>query len=192
MANSLFPAFFRLFYESAQAAHIATIPTLEWTPGGAGAAGSFASWGGTPRDAADMIADYVDLLRPFCVASTEYTGAIIYTMDTPTAPARPRASSSFTGKTGTSLLVAQPASMGQYVFRTDTFGLLKIVFLDQPVTTNFLPIKTVAGGSELAALRDFLIDDNNSIAGRDGGQPMGFIHATFKLNDELRKQYGYA
>lgn len=192
MANSLFPAFFRLTYKTAQSTHIATIPTREWTPGGGGGAGSFSTWAGPQIDADVMIGGYVDLLLPFCVASTSFINSTVYTMDSPTDPPRPRAFLVFTGKVGTSVNPAQPASMGQYVFRTVTFGLLKIVFLDQPVTVNFLPISVVTTGEPLEDLSDYLVADANAFAGRDGGQPLGFVHATFKLNDELRKQYGYA
>ncbi len=192
MANSLFPAFFRLFYQTAQAAHVATVPTREWSPGGGGGGGSFDSWAAGPVDAATMIEGYVDLLLPFCVNTTTYKECIIYTMDSPTAPPRPRGFITFTGKTGSSGGAAIPASMGQYVLRTDTFGLFKVVFLDQPVSSNFLPINTVTPASELDDLIQYLADDGNAFAGRDGGQVLGFVHATFKLNDELRKQYGYA
>lgn len=187
--HSLFPAFFRLFYTSVYAPHIMTIPTKAWDSGGGGGAGSFTSWAGPPIDAATMIEGFVDLLLPFHVASTNFGQAIVYTMDDEDAPPRPRAFIAFTGKVGTSVLPVNAAAQSMYTFRTTTFGLLKIIFLDAPVTSGFLPISIVTPGSELADLNDYLMLDANAFAGRDNGQPNGFVHATFKLNDELRKSY---
>lgn len=187
--NSQFPAFFRLFSVSAFSPHISSMCTTEWDSGGGGGAGSFASWGGGPVDAADMIEAYVDALLPFYNADTEFTQAIVYTMASETDPPRPRAFLTFTGKVGTNVGSVNPASQGMYTFRTVDFGLLKIVMLDAPVTVAFAPINSVVPASPLEALTNLLTDDANAFSGRDNAQPLGFVHATFKLNDELRKSY---
>lgn len=189
MIHSLFPAFFRLFYVSQYAPHIMTMPTKVWDSGGGGGAGSFTSWGGPPVDASVMIEAYVDTLLPFFTADVEFTQAIVYTMDDEVAPPRPRAFIAFTGKIGTSILPVNPAAQSMYTFRTVDFGLLKVVLLDAPVTSGFLPINVVTPGSELAALSNLLANDSYAFSGRDNAQPSGFVHATFKLNDELRKSY---
>lgn len=189
--NSLFPAFFRLFSVSEFGAHISTHPCRTWSPSG-GSIGSFKAWDDSDREAGDMMTDFVDLLLPFFTAETEYTQAIIYTMDDEDAEPLPRGFASFSGKTGTSVAAAVPASQSQYTFRTDNFGLAKLLFFDAPVTTDFLPITSLAASADLLALFNYLKADTNAFCGRDNGQFAQFVRGTFKLNDELRKQYRLA
>lgn len=186
--HSLFPAFFRLFSQSEFGPHISTIPTLSWNTSAA-PAGRFIAWDGSDRDAADMITDFVDLILPFFTPDTEYQSATIYTMADIDALPQPRAFVNFTGKVGSSADPAVPASMSTYSFRTTNFGLMKLVFLDAPVTTNFLPFTSLASSVPLTNLFNFMSDEANAISARDNGRPAQFIRATFKINDELRKSY---
>lgn len=187
-ANSLYPAFFRLFSQSAFAPHVSTHPTLAYTPV-SGEDGTFENWESDNIDAGEMIEDFVDLLLPFYDATTEFLTAIIFTQGSAEAEPQPRRTISFTGKTGTSIAAVVPASMSQYTFRTDNFGLAKIVMLDAPVTTNFLPITSLSASVALGDLFDFLTDTTKAMAGRDNGRIDAFIRGTFKINDELRHQY---
>jgi hypothetical protein len=186
--NSLFPAFFRLFSTSEFAPHVSTHPTREWDNSG-GDAGSFLAWDNSDVDAIDMITDFVDALLPFYTAETSFNQAIIYNMADENAPPLPRGFVSFTGKVGSSVVAAIPASQSMYTFRSSNFGLLKVVMLDAPVTTDFQPFTDIASSAALEDLFDIMKLDTNAFAARDNGQPAQFIRATFKLNDELRHQY---
>ncbi len=189
MVNSLAPAFFRLFETTAQSIHVRTVPTLAWNPGGS--FGTFLTWNAGTIDGDDAINDYIAKLLPFMISTTSINSAIIYTQADAESPARPRAAFDIVGATGTSSDPAQPASQGLYIFRTDAFGLSKVTFLDQPVTTNFLPITSMPGSGALPDLFVLLKDGDHPYAGRDNGRINTFVKATFKLNDKLRDEYRY-
>lgn len=186
--NSLYPAFFRLFSKSEFGYHVSTHPMNEYTPV-AGAFGTFKNWIDGNVAANTEISGFVDLLLPFFTGDTEYLYAIVYDMEDENATPRPRVTVPFTGKTGTSVTAAVPASQSTYTFRTTNFGLAKLVLLDAPVTTDFQPITSLASAPDMQDVLDYISDDEHCFRGRDQGRITTFVRATFKLNDELRKQY---
>jgi hypothetical protein len=183
--NSLFPAFFQLRVVSEFGTHFHNIPTREYDVN----ANEFLNWNDVPVSATDMIEDYVDLLLPFHVASTEVVVAIIYTLENETAPPEPRTFITLTGKVGTNTASVVPASEGIYTFRSTNFGLHKIVFLDAPVTSDFLPFDFLSSSAALANLFNLISDEDNAFAARDGGRPAQFVRASFGLNKALQKKY---
>ena len=170
------------------APHISTHPCRAWSPAG-GDQGSFSAWDSSDVDAIDMINGFVDVLQPFYTGDTSFDQAIIYTMADELADPQPRGFIAFTGQVGTSADPVNPAAMSTYTFRTDNFGLLKIIMLDAPVTAEFQPFTDIASSADLGALFDYIKADTKAFAGRDNGQPAQFVKATFKLSDELRHAY---
>lgn len=183
--HSLFPAYFQLRVLSAFGTHFHSIPTREYNV----ATGEFLNWNDVGIDATDMIEDFVDLILPFHVSTTTVLGATIFTLADEDDPPQPRAFVSFTGKDGTSVAAATPASEGVYTFRTTNFGLLKYVFLDAPVTDDFLPFEDISDSAALVNLFGLVSDATNAFAGRDNGRPNQFIRANFGLNKALQKKY---
>lgn len=189
MANSLYPAFVRLFWHSAQAPHVKTIPTLGWTEaGGTNGKGVFTTWNSSVVDAQDMIEELVGSLADFNTASSVYDSFIIYTMSAPDAIPQPRAQG-LLGVAGTSVGDAQPASQGTYTWRTTNFGIFKLEFLDAPVNDNFAKITVEGTSGQPHEVSLILRDSDNGWAGRDGGQVTAFLQASFTLNEKLRKSY---
>jgi len=191
VANSLFPAFIRIFEHSANASHVRTVPTLLWTPPTPGNDfGTFDTWNAGSIQAEDQVTDLVTQLKEFVPSTYHFDSAIIYTMADETADPLPRISIDLgvagTGDPGV------PACQGTYTWRTSEFGLLKVVILDGTPTTDFLPF-TVEGapGGQPRDLGDLLRDDDHGFAGRDGGQVTSFLRATFTLNESLRREYHF-
>lgn len=190
MANSLSPAFVRLFYHSEFASHTMTLPTTAWNDViSVGGHGQFDAWSGGGRDADDMIKDLVDKLKAFFDASVIFDNYIIYTKADAEAPELP--------VTGNSLAVVgtNPAPgwfkavQATWSFRTTAFGDSKLTLLDAASGDDFDKITNITGITAAEALRDEWQFDGNGWSGRDNNRPTTFVQIAYTLNEKLRREY---
>jgi len=169
------------------------LPLNTWSPvSGGHPAGTNLAWDASQKDTADLIGDFVNLLLPFFDADYTFDGYTIYTYATVNGPAQPQVENSFTGIIGTGAATI-PAAMATYVFRTAAFGQSKIILLDTAVSAAFGPktaLVSPADDDEIA-LVNYWTADSNAFTGRDGTQPSFWRKITYKLNDELRKEYRF-
>lgn len=188
--NSLYPAFVRINYHSPYGVHTMTIPTLGWDySGGTPLGGIFAAWDASDREAVDMISDFVNLIKPFFLATTTFDNFTIYTMASAEADPTPV----FAGELaidGTSVETEWAKAVQMtWTFRTSLFGIFKLVFLDVPSASGFDKILSFGASPEAEAVRDYLAADTNGFAGRDGGQVSVLDQISFTLNEKLRREY---
>lgn len=189
--NSLYPCSAVIGYRSAYAPHKMTLPLLAWSPiSGGHPAGTNLNWNAAQTDTADLIEDFIDLLKPFFYTTTVFTDWTIYTYATPTAPARPVVSAQISGGAGTGGATI-PASQASWMFKTTGFGVFKLVMLDTKVSAAFGPLTALvspADDDEIAVI-DYVKDDAMSFAGRDGDKVSVWHKITYTLNEKLRKSY---
>lgn len=188
MANGLYPSFVRLYYHTAYAAHVQTIPTTRWSPG-VGTNGSFASWDAGARDAEDMILDLVNKIKVVVPASTIYDEYIIYNIPAPGDDPQPVAQGAI-DIAGTSVVTGWSEAVEQtFVLRTEAFGIFKLVLLD-PVTSNFFgKVAPADFSSEYNDIMTQITSPSNAWSGRDNSRPNYVKGCTITLNEKLRRSY---
>ena len=189
--NSLFPAYVLLQYTTAYSTHFMTLPTLAWNDEvSVGDAGRFDVWAGGSVDADEMVNDLVDLFAPFFLATTSFDLYTIYTLADAEATPQPRIAKQLT-QVGTSTSVYWAKAVETtFMFRTDLFGIRRLVFLDSPVPNSFDKISTFDASPEAIAIRDQFADDGQGWSARDNGKPTILTQITYTLNEKLRKEYG--
>lgn len=187
--NRLYPSFVKIDYHTKYAPHVQIIPTRQ-IQGIGGPVGSlfFETWGGGSVPATDMINDFVDLLAPFQDADCDWDLMTFFNVPTVDGPSQPVGIAAIVAS-GTNVGTGVPAAQSNFTFRTDAFGLLKIVLLDTIPTVGFLPVNPVGAGTPIINLQDFMASDDTAFQGRDGGRPTVFSRATYTLNEKLRKEY---
>lgn len=189
--NSLFPAFVQVGYHSAFGAHNMILPTLSWTnaasPGGAG---EFNTWDASTVDADDMINDLIDLFVPFFKADTSFDHYTIYTLANAEATPLPQAAKQLTQVGTNATTTWSKAVETTFMFRTNLFGLRRLVFLDAPSGGVFDKIDSFSTSPEAIAIRDQFADVTQAWSARDNGRPTILTQITYTLNEKLRKEYG--
>lgn len=186
-ANSLYPAFVEINYASAYGVHKMRLPTVPIVLNGVH---QFTLRGlALPVGVHTAVNEFVDKIVPMFPATTTFVDYTAYTMDSPTAVATPVKSGAI-GKVGTTGTTGADykATQWTWTFRTDAFGIFKIVMLDCLVSTWELQ-KSLAGWAAGQALVDYVVSENTFIAGRDGGRPITFLQLSATLNERLRKAY---
>lgn len=191
MANSLYPAFVRLFYQSNFSPHTMTIPTRAWIdPNDPDESGGYINWNGDGIVAADMINALVDDLVDLMDETSAFNSYIIYTLASPTAPPIIRRVYPLTD-VGTVSDSFQVKATQHTFSMLDTEGAkMKLVLLDAPVQAGYEPVKTLAtlSAAEQAVIGDLLTPDA-AWSSRNGARPATFRRKTVKLNDKLRRAY---
>lgn len=189
--NSLFPAYVLMQYTTAYGVHFMTIPTKTWIDNpSAGGAGEFENWNGDGIDADEMVNDLVDLFAPFFLATTSFDLYTIYTLASAEATPQPRVAKQLTqvgSNVGTYWAKAVETT---FMFRTDLFGVRRLVFLDAPAPASFDKISTFDTSPAAIAIRDQFADDSQAWSARDNGKPIILTQITYTLNEKLRKEYG--
>lgn len=186
--NSLYPASIRINYQSAYGLHSQTIPTAKIALD----AGEYKFLkedltiiGVVPT----LIAAWVAALKVFYPATTTFIDWQAFTYATPTAPPSPLATGAI-GVVGTSSIPASQeakATQSTHTWRTDEFGIFKIVLLDR-VIASYDKI-TAVGNAEVASLHAIVAGANTWMRGRDGGKPQVFLQVAYTLNEKLRRAY---
>jgi hypothetical protein len=188
--NSLYPAFVVIDYHSLWGAHKMTIPTRAWDySGGTPASGAFADWEEGQKEADVMVNDLVDELAPFFLATTTFDLYTIYTMASATAAPTPVYSAAL-GIDGTSIETEQAKGVQTtFTFRTDLFGIFKLVLLDAPAAAGFDRILSFDASPAALAVLGEVSALANAWAGRDGGRPNTLVQIAYTLNEKLRREY---
>ena len=187
--NSLFPAFVKVDYHSVFGVHSMVLPTRTWSPDGATVAGTFVDWDDNDTDADDMIQALVTLFLPFFIATTTFDLYTIYTMAAAGAKPVPVASAEL-GLDGTSVSTTWAKAVQKtFTFRTDLFGILKLVFLDCPSGNNFDRVNAFGADAATLAILAALSADTNAWSARDNGKPDTVVQQATTLNEALRKTY---
>lgn len=188
--HSLYPAFVRINYTTPYAPHSMTLPTVPIT---------FAVGDGTPQfvlrglalpvSIASAVAAYVALVKTYYTSGTTFTDYVAFTMATTVAPPLPVAAGTL-GTAGTGSLTTDQdmkATQATWTFRTDAYGIFKIVMLDTLVGSW----DKITNGtlSSVSALVNYVTSTNSWLAGRDGGRPVTFLQEAFTMNERLRRSY---
>lgn len=187
MAGSLYPSFVEIKYHSAYAPHVMTIPTKQWTPGAG--FGTFATWAGGTIAADTMIEALVTLMLPFFRATVIFDSFTVFTMDTPTSPAVPRASKVLTGVGTSSASAPYKATQATWTVKTNAHSLAKIVMLDVATGGSFEKITFATLTGDAAAFINEWFLDTNGWSARIDGKPDFFLQIAYTMNEKLRKEY---
>jgi len=191
MANFRGPFFIKINYHSDFAPHAMQIPIRDYTPPFIGfSSGAIIGWDDTLNDADAMITSLVSLFLPFFGTGTTFDNYLIYHQALDTDPAVPQFSNALSGMVGTvSPSGWDKATQMTSTWRSTTFGLMKLVFLDFASEGDFGKIQTLPGSGDLFNLDADLTGVSNGWKAQDNGQPLTFISATKTLNEKLRRAY---
>lgn len=192
MANSLFPAFVRINYTSPYGAHTMTLPSVPIVTGiNAPSFHDFDLRGAAVSVEADAaVKALVNILKKWFNANVTFVDYTLFTMADETATPTPVWSAAL-GIVGTNGSGGwQKANQATVTWRTESFGLFKIVMLDC-VSDNLYNKVTVLGavGEKTRDLSDYVTASVSWLSGRDGGRPAVFLQAAYTLNEKLRRAY---
>jgi len=189
MPASLFPAFVKIEYQSANAPHVMSLPTLAWNDPLDGSDGTFDTHGASTVDADTMINDLVDEIAKFYTSGLSFTGYTIFTLPSMTGDPLPKYSAQLSQVGVTTSSTWQKAVQITMTARTSAFGVAKIVMLDAISENNWDRITVLPGSGNVATLWAEWSDVTNGWAGRDNGRPATFLQVSKTLNEKLRRQY---
>ena len=189
-ANSLFPAFVKIEYESAFGPHSMIIPTVEIAPPSepGDPAQFILPTPLAPVDVETGIGDYVDIIKGLFPTTTNIVNYTAYTMADAEAVPVPVESALIDVNGTDSSSAWHKATQQTMTWRTTAFGIFKIVFLDSAVG-SFDKINTVGSSGVLFDLDAFVKASTSFIRGRDGGRPATFLQLASTLNEKLRRSY---
>jgi len=191
MANSSAPTRIQLNYHSAFGLHKANLNAREWhDDASAGGMGSVDDWASSIAPVAAMVDALVGALLDIMPTTVVFDNYIVYTFATPTSDPVPRAQKAFVAIDGD---VADPgwtaAVQTTITWRTEEFGLAKIVMLDSASADDFSKITNLADSAALDAIDGEFTAVSNGWSGRDDARPQTFVSQTKTLNEKLRRAY---
>lgn len=192
MANSLFPSFVRINYTSLYGAHVMTIPSVAIVGGiNAPSLHDFDLRGAAISVEADAaVKAFVAILKKNFIGSTTFVDYTLFTMADENATPTPVYSAAL-GVVGTNGSAGWTKAVQETItWRTESFGLFKLVLLDC-VSDNLFNKVTALGavGTNLRDLSDYVTASVSWLSGRDGGRPAVFLQAAWTLNEKLRRAY---
>jgi len=191
--HALFPAFLDVAYHSPWGTHHALIPTKEWNAVPLvplNVLGSYENWSGVPCDGEEMVDEYVDRFLAFMNANVLVDTVTVYTVDTPTSPAIPRAIKAY-GQAGVSVSTAWAKAVQKtWTMRDTAFNIVKAVMLDVPSAGGFDKVTNISGSPEALAFFGALSAPGWAFSSRAGFRPATLQSLTTDINDKLRKEYG--
>jgi len=188
--DGTFPAYTRIEYHSPYGNHSATLAMRAITTTGLGDAGSATAWDTTTVDVADMVEAMIDDLIASVPSSLVYDRFTIYVVPEIGESGQPIFTQAITSGAGTEtgLTGQEKAVQVTLSFRTDDFGLARIVVLDRPVNGNFGNFVDPTG--DFAGVISNFTSDANAWAGWDNAQPVFYTNTSICLNKRLRRKYG--
>lgn len=192
MANSLSPAFVRINYASQFGLHTMTLPTVPMLPGPEGGAGNQFQLRGAalPTDVTGAIVDFITVIKQFWPTTTTFIDFVAFVQPDPEGIATPVQSVALNIAGTKSNPGWHKATQCTFTWRTDEFGLFKLVFLDCSNFDTFDKQTSSSAYAALAALNAYVTADTTFLAGRDGGRPITFLQQSNTLNEKLRRSYG--
>lgn len=191
MQNSLSPAFVRINAVSAYGPHTFTYPSVPINANALATNGyDFVLRGAElPHDSDDAIKDFVNLLSYFYHSTFEFTDYLLYSQPTPDDIPNPVAGAAL-GYPGVGTVAGwDKATQQTWTYRTDQFGVFKIVMLDMNSTNDFGKVTAIPGSGLVHDLNAYVTADASWLAGRDGGAPKTFLQYATTLNEKLRRAY---
>lgn len=184
------PFFVKINTQSAYAPHSLQIPTLNASV----AIGDPSHWNflhplGDTEDVTAAIGELCALMQPFFHTSYSFDNFVLYSQPDPDDVATPVFSDTI-ALLGTS---ASPgwdkATQCTFTFRTNEFGIFKLIMLDYDSGNNFDRVTVLPSGGADDLLRDYIVNIDSWIVGRDGGKPQTFLQKSSTLNEKLRRSY---
>jgi|ERR1041384_612969 hypothetical protein len=188
--NSPGPFFVQINYQSEFAPHSMEIPTLNASE----AVLDPTSWnflfpGGDTVDVSDAVADFVDLIKTQFPASVSFTNFVLFSKPDPDLPATPVFSGELAAVGTNGTPGWYKAAQLTMTFRTNEFGIWKLVLLDVGTSNNWDKVTVLTSGEAFDTIRDFVTSNDSWIIGRDGGRPQTFLQIAKTLNEKLRRSY---
>lgn len=184
------PFFVQINYSSEFAPHSMEIPTLNASV----AILDSSSWnflvpGGDTLDVDTSVKGLVNLLKTQFPASVHFDNYVLFSQPDPDLPATPV----FSGELGIAGTFVTPgwykAVQFTMTFRTNEFGIFKLVLLDVGSANNFNKETSLVSGEGFDLIRDYITATDSWILGRDGGKPQTFLQLAKTLNEKLRRSY---
>lgn len=189
--NSLYPAFIRIDSTSAYGPHSMTIPSVPVEPTTVG--GSIYQFilrgAALPATVSGAVEDFVDVLKVLFPSSYTFTSWTLFTLADPEATPLPVQAGNLNVAGTHAGATWDKAVQYTITWRTDTFGIFKLVLLDAESGNVFDKITNLTGETELEGINDYVTADVTWIAGRDGGRPNTFLQVAKTLNEKLRRSY---
>lgn len=187
--DGLYPSFVRIFYTTAYAPHVMTLPTRQIVSAVPGDLPTYEAWDGDTIDAGVMVSNLVAAMLPNNLSTTTFTGYECYDVPVIDEPPVWKYGAFLSGQVGT-LVNTGWAKAVQYTmgFRTSLGGLLQVVNLDTPASNTFGNVLGLSARDEDISLE--ILNPANAWQGRDGGQPLAFKGISVTLNKRLRRKYG--
>lgn len=186
--NTLYPACIRINYSSTYGIHSMTIPSTKFVfTGGA--------WNFEKEDLSvigvvnTLVTAWVNIVKTAYPANCNFIDWQAFTFASPTDPAQPLVSGSLgiVGTHGGGTGYSNHATQATHTWRTNEFGIFKLVWLDLNLI-NYEKNTNVAAG-QAANINATVTGANTWMRGRDGGIPQTFLQSAYTLNEKLRKAY---
>lgn len=186
--DGLYPSFVKIYYQSAYAPHVQTIPTRQWT-GDAGSPGTYLAWDGvTVVNADEMVEALITAQLANNLPTTQFSYYEIFDVPVLGEPPVWKFAKFLSGQVGT-LVNTGSAIANQYTitFKCADGNLLKVINLDTPVGNTWGNINGLsARDADIAAE---IMNTTNAWQGRQGAQPVAFSNITVSQNKKLRREY---
>lgn len=191
--NSLAPAFIQIQYTSLFGLHTMTIPSVPFIQVPATGQWRFDLRGGAVDETplSTGIDDFLNVVREYFDNTTVFANYTAFTQTDAAAQPIPVETGTL-GKVGVFESGAggwTKAVQTTLTWRTDTFGLYKLVMLDSVTGNNFDRKSGLPVGSRRKIVSDYITSQFTWLAGRDGGRPVTFLQEAVTLNEKLRKSY---
>lgn len=189
--NSLSPAFVRIDYTSIHGPHSMTLPSVPVIAAVGGGAPYTFDLRGAAIDVPvkGAVEDFVAIIAEFFETTTTFVAWTLYTQADADATPLPVQADNL-GIDGTAATTTwDKAVQVTFTWRTDAFGIFKLVFLDAVSNNNFDKATNFDIDTATEALHDYVTADVTWLAGRDGGRPNTFLQRAKTLNEKLRRSY---
>lgn len=183
--NSLYPAFTKIMYGAAGSPHTMVLPMI---PDGVPSIGLDPMV--TTRTTSVLWSTYVttflNLLKVFYNAATDFSVAEFYIMEDPEA--NPQfCYGSNPAISGTNAGANTSMSQTVVTFRTYAGGIFKLYLMEAVATVNQVVTAPFPAGAT-KNLSDHIVGTQCAIVGRDGGFALAPLRSIGKTNDALRKK----
>jgi hypothetical protein len=138
---------------------------------------------------AGAIEDFVDVIKAAYKTTYNFQSWTLFTMEDPEATPIPVQSGNL-NIAGTNASTTWDKAVQQTLtWRTDAFGIFKLVLLDSVSDGSFDKVVDVEANPGIEAIHDYVTADETWLAGRDGGRPNVFLQNAKTLNEKLRRSY---
>jgi hypothetical protein len=183
------PSFVVFDYKTPYSTHKMTVPTREWNAGiGTAGKGGYLTWNEDPRDADDMLKDFVTVIAGMYNDTTTFNHYTIFTFPTGETFSIPVAENALTIDGSGTITGWDEAVQRTYMIRdTSVRAFSRLVLLDAGTDNNFGKYTTLT--TPEAQIIAEITDPDNAWSSRQGNRPNSFKNLTITLNEKLRREY---